>query len=597
MDHDKYFDELMQHLSPEDQNRLRNRQGLATADERPRAPFNNFFGDDLLTLLYLSEKPYRSALDAVRENLIVVSSRRPKHKRAIAALLLGRFTRERSGSGNLSVGCSSPLQWFELSRQFNSVEGALEAVQFVLLRDSMRVELDVEHSPLPRLFNSERLEKDEASECISQAAAQALYLGARMLVRHVQRRFSGWTPKMFHAAFVCLTGYLTLIPRSQFGFDVENPVNERRSALAWIKPLWNKLIVAESELHLDPSARKCELVEQQLAVFAYLDSADEQKFDGRRRRKAKSEGKNSDTPVVYREPGADEVVIVKGEIPASTDRAEAEYLKQFDQLREPLAFQRFPSLAELKVLQGTLQAEFPWAEEAIALVMSDLFARKRHGVRRLGMAPVLLVGPPGTGKTRFVQRLSELLGTPNLVINLAGMTDVKVLKGVTRGWASNRPSRMVEFIKQTKVPNPLFILDEIDKAHCGTANGGDPQDALLDLLEPGNARRYQDVYLMAECDLSHCMYVATSNSLEMISEPLLSRLRPVLFPKPGVDHSGVILKGIVRDLEVFWGLPAGALTVSDRQVELLKGLSAREMRRALLELLGSESDAHEYAHH
>src|SRR3546814_4560785 len=76
--------------------------------------------------------------------------------------------------------------------------------------------------------------------------------------------------------------------------------------------------------------------------------------------------------------------------------------------------------------------------------MSDLLARRRHGVIRLGLAPVVLVGPPGTGKTRFAQRLSDLLGTPNTVINLAGMSDVKVLKGVTRGWASNRPSRRSE---------------------------------------------------------------------------------------------------------------------------------------------------------
>src|SRR3546814_797853 len=116
------------------------------------------------------------------------------------------------------------------------------------------------------------------------------------------------------------------------------------------------------------------------------------------------------------------------------------------------------------------------------------------------------------------------------------MSDVKVLKGVTRGWASNRPSRMVEFIEQTKVANPLFVLDEIDKAGQGYGNGGDPQEALLDLLEPGNARRYQDIYLMTECDLSHCLYIATSNSLERLPEPLLSRLRPVFFPAPGPEH-------------------------------------------------------------
>lgn len=83
-----------------------------------------------------------------------------------------------------------------------------------------------------------------------------------------------------------------------------------------------------------------------------------------------------------------------------------EYLKRFEVLREPMAFKEFPSVDKLQALHATLLAEFPWAQDAVSLVMSDLFARKRHGALRLGMAPVVLVGPPGTGKTRFVQRLS-----------------------------------------------------------------------------------------------------------------------------------------------------------------------------------------------
>ena len=595
MEHDKYLEELMQHLSPEDRKRLR-KQNNATDGQRPTAPLGNFFGDDLLTLLYLHEGRCQRDLEPIRENLIVVSGKRPKHERAAAALELGRFTRKRCGGGELRLGCSCPSRWFELSRRLNSVEGAYEAAQFVLSREEMRLELDVDKSPLPRLFQAGKL-KVAATKRIPSTAAEALYLGTRVILRHVQRRFSGWTEQTFHDASVCLIGYLTLFPRG-LAFQKEESVEERRAALEWVKPLWNKLIVAESGHYFDPIARKSALIEQQLAVFQYLEQAALEKPAARRWASAdmqeEEKDESAETP---QELSANEVVVVKEEIPPATDRTDTDYLKQFEALRSPLAFKRFPSLDELKVFQATLEAEFPWATEAISLAMSDLLARKRHGVQRLGMAPVLLVGLPGTGKTRFAQRLSQLLDTPNTVINLAGMSDVKVLKGVTRGWSSNRPSRMVEFILQRKVPNPLFILDEIDKAGCASANGGDPQDALLDLLEPGNAKRYQDVYLMAECDLSHCLYVATSNSLESIPAPLLSRLRPVLFPAPGAEHSEVILKGVVRDLEVSWGLPAGALMVSDRQAQLMKGLSAREMRRALLELLGNDSDSALYTHH
>src|SRR5690606_7015015 len=108
-------------------------------------------------------------------------------------------------------------------------------------------------------------------------------------------------------------------------------------------------------------------------------------------------------------------------------------------------------------IRKTLEAEFPWALEAIDTIMVDLTARQRFGATRLGMWPILMVGNPGTGKTRLAQRLSELLGTPNTVINMAGMRDTNTFKGVSRGWSGSRPSRMVEFIQQTKTPNPLFV--------------------------------------------------------------------------------------------------------------------------------------------
>src|SRR3546814_18074594 len=82
---------------------------------------------------------------------------------------------------------------------------------------------------------------------------------------------------------------------------------------------------------------------------------------------------------------------------------------------------------------------------------------------------------------------------------------------------------MLEFIQQTRVANPLFIMDEVDKVNPrGSNNGGCAHDALLDLLESGNAKRYTDVLLMTECNLSHCLYLLTSNSVSALPEPLQS---------------------------------------------------------------------------
>lgn len=587
MNRDDYLSQLGDFLSPADRERLLKRDEFNK--KLPNLPLANFFNDDLFSLLYRSKEPCSPPLTDVRQLLFTVSGDEPRHVRAAAALALGRFLQKRYAVDNFGICSSHPVQWFQLALQLNSVVAAAELASVFLTQDGLRVELDLDIDPLPQLLEIKE-SMTHWQPRVSYETANAWYLGTRVGLRHVQRRFSNWDKETFACALSCVTHYLTLFPLQQMS-ESRGPVAQRRDALLWIKPYWNQLIVAASAQHTDPQAYRDALVEQQLAVMLYLEQDEPPNTMSTKRTP------NQKPTRSVRKLRANELIVVPGLIPSSSDRAESNYLKQFEVLQQPMAFKAIPGLEALQAMRTTLCEEFPWAQEAISIVLSDLFARKRHGAMRLGMAPIALVGPPGTGKTRFAQRLSELLGTPNTVINLAGMVDVKVLKGVTRGWSSNRPSRMVEFIQQTNVPNPLFILDEIDKARAQYGNGGNPQDALLDLLEPGNAKRYQDVYLMSECDLSHCLYIATSNSLQALSEPLLSRLRPVLFPPPGPEHAEVILKGIVRDMERSWGLPAGTLTVTSKQTQLMRGLSAREMRRALLEMLGCENDTPLYAKH
>jgi hypothetical protein len=128
-------------------------------------------------------------------------------------------------------------------------------------------------------------------------------------------------------------------------------------------------------------------------------------------------------------------------------------------------------------------------------------------------------------------------------------------------------------------------------------NNGDPQAALLDLLEPGNAARFHDIFLLTECDLSHCIYVATANSLKALSAPLLSRVRPVFFPQPDGAYAPVLIRGVLRDLEASWNLPFGTLNLTAAQMAALKGLSPRDMRAAMLTLLARDTELASYVRH
>ena len=142
------------------------------------------------------------------------------------------------------------------------------------------------------------------------------------------------------------------------------------------------------------------------------------------------------------------------------------------------------------------------------------------------------------------------------------------------------------------------MLDEVDKTHgYYGGNGGDPQEALLDLVEPLNARRYGDVFLQTECDVSHCLYILTANSLGRISQPLLSRLSLAYVPAPGPEHSTTIAEGVLRDVEKSWRMPSGALEISQIEMKQLIGLSPREMRRAIMRILGEQHADPRYTLH
>lgn len=355
-------------------------------DDPSEAPFGNFFGDDFLMLLYRSTDACRPMLASVKTNLQTVGSRRePRHQRAQAAVMLGRFVREHYGSTYDEPGKSSPKQWFDLARQLNCVVGAHELANTVLAQHEWKVEFDLDQDPLPRLVR-ELDDSDRPAPTATHDLANAWFLGARVTTRHLQRRFSGWTREDFHCALACIVNYLTLLPSRRPSVPGE-AVAQRQAALRWLKPVWNNLINVASDYQPVPSGYGAALIEQQLAVFAWLDELE----------RNPQAVHDTLTPTAPSKPASGELVVVKGEIPKSSDRAENDYLKTFDVLREPMAFRRLASLEALGEVRTTLEAEFPWAKEVIAVVMRSQTPWRRAP----GHHPRLAGGYSGNWKDTF----------------------------------------------------------------------------------------------------------------------------------------------------------------------------------------------------
>ncbi len=189
------------------------------------------------------------------------------------------------------------------------------------------------------------------------------------------------------------------------------------------------------------------------------------------------------------------------------------------------------SKIDLATARTILDSEHSGMRPVKERILEHIAVMKKTG--SLKGSILCFVGAPGVGKTSLCKSIAAALGRKYHRISLGGVSDEAHFRGHRKTYIGAQPGRIMDALKRAKANNPVIVLDEIDK--MGRDWRGDPESALLEVLDPEQNKTFRDHYLEVDFDLSNVLFIATANSLNM-SSALKDRMEIIEIPGYSEDE-------------------------------------------------------------
>ncbi len=276
---------------------------------------------------------------------------------------------------------------------------------------------------------------------------------------------------------------------------------EMMSEIAKIDASINKRVREQME-----NGHKQQVLAEKMRAIQKELGEDSEEMDAESLKKRVSESK---MPVEAKEKALSEWRRMKNQSPMSTEGA---LLKTYlDELLSMPWYKSDVSEIDLNKARAALDAHHSGMKPVKERILEHIAVMRKTGGN--GGTILCLVGSPGVGKTSLGKSIAQALGRKYHRISLGGVSDEALFRGHRKTYIGSQPGRLMDALKRCGANNPVIVLDEIDK--IGRDHRGDPESALLEILDPEQNKTFRDHYLEVDFDLSNVIFVATSNTLNM----------------------------------------------------------------------------------